>query len=355
MYKTCIISCGMIANSAHIPAYRHFSDSFEIVGVSDISPEAARDTAARHGIPHWYTDAEEMLKTLRPDVVSVCVPNAFHKEMVLLALSYGCHVLCEKPLAFTVSDAREMYDRARETGRVLMACQSMRFTPERLAAKAWIDAGELGSVYYGELVRVRPRGIPTWGTFHMKKISGGGAFVDIGVHMLDALLWLMGNPKARSVRGVAMRNHVGELGTLKDSGALTGDVHNKRPFDPAEMDVEDFSCGQILFETGSCVSFRVAWAANDREASDILLIGKKAGISLPTGMIYQGTEQTRLEPFENLYPNEPFSGHFYLVKNLRDVLRGDAELIVKPEEVINTAEIIEAVYTSAETGREIRL
>ena len=128
-----------------------------------------------------------MLEKEKPDLVSVCVPNCFHKEYTLMALNHGVNVLCEKPLAFTYADAKEMFDTAKKNGRLLMACQSMRFTPDRLAAKRFIDEGNLDEIYYAELSRVRRRGIPTWGTFHMKKISCGGAFVDIGVHMLDAL------------------------------------------------------------------------------------------------------------------------------------------------------------------------
>ena len=103
----------MIANSAHIPAYRQFSDDFEIVAVSDINPVAAQDTAKRHGIDRFYTDASEMLEKEKPDVVSVCVPNCFHKEYTLMALNAGANVLCEKPLAFTAADADEMFAAAK--------------------------------------------------------------------------------------------------------------------------------------------------------------------------------------------------------------------------------------------------
>ena len=180
MYKVCIISCGMIANSAHIPAYKMF-DEFKIMAVCDINEIAAKDTAERHGIERWYTDAKQMLDEIKPDLVSVCVPNCCHKEYTLMALEAGANVLCEKPLAFTRKDACEMFELAEEKGRILMACQSMRFTPDRLSAKEYITANP-DDVYYGELSRVRRRGIPTWGTFHMNKISCGGAFVDIGVH-----------------------------------------------------------------------------------------------------------------------------------------------------------------------------
>ena len=118
MFKVCIISCGMIANSAHIPAYRRFAEDFEIVAVADINEKAARETAERHGIPAYYTDAQKMLEEQKPDVVSVCVPNCYHKEYTLMALRAGANVLCEKPLAVSHADAVEMFDEAKRAGKV---------------------------------------------------------------------------------------------------------------------------------------------------------------------------------------------------------------------------------------------
>lgn len=100
MIRVALIGAGMIVSSAHIPAYRHRSDVFEIVAVFDAFETSAKITAENAGIPAWYTDAKEMLEKEKPDLVSVCVPNSFHKEYVMLALNFGCHVLCEKPLAF---------------------------------------------------------------------------------------------------------------------------------------------------------------------------------------------------------------------------------------------------------------
>ena len=353
MIKAAIISCGIIANSAHIPAYQHFSDSFQVAAVCDIREEAARETARRHGIERYFTDARRMLETVQPQVVSVCVPNTLHKQTAMLALEYGCHVMCEKPAALTERDAREMFALAKRQNRCLMACQSMRFTPDRLAAHAMMERGELGEVYYGEISRVRPRGIPAWGTFHMKKVSGGGAFIDIGVHMIDALLWLMGNPALKTASAAMGVHHAHELGSLEEGGALTGKVHHARPFDPSEMDVEDFSCGSLSFENGARVNFKVAWAANAPEESSIKLIGTGAGIELPQGTVYRGNETQKLNLSETRYPGQAFPGHFYLVENLRDVLAGTAEPIVKPEETINTARVLEAVYRSAQSGGEI--
>ena len=342
----------MIANSAHIPAYRMFSDDYTIMAVSDINPQAAKNTAEKFGIPHYYTDAREMLECECPDVVSVCVPNCFHKQYTMMALEAGANVLCEKPLAFTRADAKEMFDMARAKGKVLMACQSMRFTPDRLAAKQYIEQNGLNDFYYGELSRIRRRGIPFWGTFHMKKISGGGAFVDIGVHMLDALVWLMGNPAIRSVRAVTMQNHKNEIGTLTGSGALTGKVDLVRPFNPAEMDVEDFSCGELYFENGATVSVKVAWAANMPECSDIRLIGKKTGLYLPELKAFSGDCGEEQIPAAVIPYQSAFPGHIFLADNLRQVLRGEAEPIVSPQETLNVSGIIELFYRSAESGRE---
>ena len=354
MFKVCIISCGMIANSAHIPAYRYFSEDFEIVGVADINPKSAEDTAARHGIPHWYIDAETMLKECRPDVVSVCVPNCFHKEYTMLALSYGANVMCEKPLAFTKKDAEEMFAFAERQGKLLMACQSMRFTPDRLAAKKYVEEKGVGDFYYTELSRIRRRGIPFWGAFHIKRVSGGGAFVDIGVHMLDAAIWLTGNTRVHSVRGVTACNHAGEIGDLAASGALTGNVDSARAFDPAEMDVEDFATGCVTFENGAAMNFKVAWATNQPEASDIRIVSRAAGIDLPAGKVYSGVDgEEVLDPVEPPYPKNPFMGHFYLMDNLRQILKGQAEPVVKPCETIAAAEILEAFYRSAAEGREV--
>ena len=353
MFKVCIISCGMIANSAHIPAFKHFSEDYEITAVCDVNETAAKETAERHGIKNYYTDAKEMLQTEKPDVVSVCVPNCFHKEYTIMALEAGANVLCEKPLAFTYQDAAEMFECAEKNGKVLMACQSMRFTPDRLAAKKYIEENGLDDIYYGELSRTRRRGIPFWGTFHMKKISCGGAFVDIGVHMLDALVWLMGNPKVKSVTASTKQNHRDEIGSLKGSGALTGKVDHAREFNPDEMDVEDFSCGIITFENGAEVSFKVAWATNMPESADIRLIGKKRGIFLPECKVYSGEDgEENLDTKENPYDVQ-FPGHIYIADNLRNVLKGKAEMIIKPEETLNVSRIIELFNKSAELGREV--
>jgi predicted dehydrogenase len=101
------------------------------------------------------------------------------------------------------------------------------------------------------------------------------------------------------------------------------------------------------------VSFKVAWAANCPEASDIRLVGQKAGIYLPELQVYAGADgQTGLTP-EKLRYEGAFPGHMYLMDNLRKTLKGEAEPVVKREETLNVSRIIELFYRSAEQGREV--
>ncbi len=353
MLKVCIIGSGMITNAAHIPAFKAFPDDFKITAVCDINEKSAKDTAERNGIARYYTSPEKMLEAEKPDVVSVCGPNFVHKEHTILALNSGAHVLCEKPLAFTKKDAEEMFNLAKSKGKLLIACHGFRFLPERLAIKKYLEENEIGDIYYGELARTRRRGTPTWGTFHIKKMSCGGAFLDIGVHMLDSLVWFMGNVKIKSVLAHSVQMHKYETGSVASSGARGGVINNPRNFDPEEMDVEDFSSGMLTFENGARISFKIAWSANIAESNDITLSGKNYGFSLEGKKILSGCE-TEI-PFEiNPVKYEgPFPGHTYITENLLNVLKNKEELIIKPKETTNVSTIIEMFYKSAELGREV--
>ena len=355
MNKVCIIGCGMIAQNAHIPAYKYWSNDFEIVAVCDAFEASANKVAEEHGISNYYSDAETMLKEMQPDVVSICTPNMSHKEFAMLALSYGANVLCEKPLAFSYADACEMFDYAEKQGKLLMACQSIRFLPERLAAKELVNAGKVGDVYYAELSRVRRRGIPTWGKFHLKEYSGGGALVDIGVHGFDSVLWLMGNPKPRSVIATMSKVHADEIGSAKSSGALKGGVDTSK-FNPDEMNVESFAGGQVTFENGATLSFKISWAANLREENNIILAGKECGVDIEQRKIYTGEDGvSELEVGPSGFADEPFYGHFCLIRNVAEVLKGKEEPYVKPQETIHTTAILEAAYLSASENREVMI
>ena len=200
--RVAIIGTGMIANSAHFPALNILRKEglVDVVGVADIRETAAVETAKRHDVPNWYTDPQKMLDELKPDFVAVCTPNMYHKEWTIKALKSGAHVACEKPMALTLADAEEMWQTAKECGKHLFPCQCMRWRNYMQQSKELVTSGELGDVYFSDIEFIRRIGIPTWGMFHMKEHNFGGPFCDLGVHLIDSLLWIVGDKKVEWYR-----------------------------------------------------------------------------------------------------------------------------------------------------------
>ncbi len=356
-----LIGTGMICNIAHVPAWRELEDDVEIVAAADVVAAHAEGTARAHGIPRWLDDPQQMLDEMDLDVVSICAPNRYHKPWTLASLEAGAHVLCEKPIATNYQDAVEMYEAAENAGKVLMVGQSLRFRSENQAAKALADAGHLGDTYYAEAGAMRRRGVPTWGQFHMMEHSGGGPIYDIGVHALDLVLWIIGSPRVIAVSGqtytrLANRDE-GLLTSEADSGAPEG-VPDARPYDYREFDVEDLGVGFLRLENGMTIVLRASWAANIPEGTgSTFILGTRAGMALnPLRLIgtvgpYQA-DTTPVVPGRD----EPFAmGHIREVAHLLRVIRGEEELSVTKDEVLNVIHALEALYRSAELGTESQL
>ena len=356
-----LIGTGMICNIAHVPAWRALGDDVEMVGAADIVASHAQGTAQAHGIPHWFDDPQRMLDELDLDVVSICAPNVYHKPWTLAALDAGAHVLCEKPVATSYQDAVEMYAAADAAGKLLMVGQSLRFRSENVAAKALADAGYLGQAYYAEAGAMRRRGVPEWGQFHMMEHSGGGPIYDIGVHALDLVLWLIGSPRVVAASGatytrLANRDE-GLVTSQADSGAPEG-VPTARPYDYREFDVEDLGVGFMRLENGMTIVLRASWAANIPEGTgSTFILGTEAGMALnPLRLI--GT----LGPYQaDTTPVVPGKDEFFAMGHIREAahfvraIRGEEELLVTRDEVLNVIHALEGLYQSAETGKEVQL
>lgn len=358
-FEVAIIGAGMIANAGHIPAWKDLEDEVEIVAVADKLGDRAELVAESEGIPQAYGDWRRMLDEVEPDIVSVCTPNAYHEEHAIASLEAGAHVLCEKPIATSHDDAVEMYEAAEAEGKELMVGQSIRFTNQAMAAKEIVDEGRLGEIYYAETYSMRRRGIPTWGQFHMEEHSGGGPVYDLGVHVVDRLFWVMGNPKVEAVSGMTYTKFgdrdEGLVTSLAESGAPLG-VLTPRPYDYREFDVEDMAVGFIRLEGRGSVVFKTSWAANVPEnVGSTMILGTEGGLTFDplTLVTNMGRYQVNVEPQVPAGRDIMFSGHWEETEHFVNVIRGEEELIVKREEVLNVMRTLDALYESAEEGREI--
>ncbi len=338
-----IIGAGNIAASAHVPGYRAAED-VEIVAVCDIVPGRADAFAAEHDIPHAYASHQEMLAKVPLDAVSVCTPNFVHKETTIDALEAGLHVLCEKPIAMNLAEGQAMEAAARKAGKVLQIGLHWRFTAEAQVLKRFAEAGDLGDIYYGEATYLRRRGIPGWGVFTQKALQGGGALIDVGVHTLDHTMWLMGNPRPVSVTGA----------TYAAFGKRSDVVSIWAPWDPAKFDVDDTAIAMVRFDNGASLLLRTSWAANIEKAyGETRILGTKGGATMSPLQIYTEAHGALVNITPSNLPE--VRAHVEEVKHFVACVRGEATCLVQTSQVLDVQAVIDAIYQSAESGREVLL
>ena len=344
--KVGIIGAGGIARMAHIPGYQALED-VEVAAVADVDEQAARRTAEEFDVPRVFTDYRDLLALDDIEAVSVCTPNFMHKEPTIAALRAGKHVLCEKPIARNAAEGRAMVAAARRYRRQLMVALQWRFRPEAQVLKRFVEAGDLGEVYHAHARAMRRRGIPGWGDFVEKEKSGGGPLIDIGVHILDLTLWLMGHPRPVSVTGVTYA----KFGHRRDVVGLLGQ------WDVERFSVEDFAVGLVRFANGASLLLEASFAANLKEnVFNTHLYGTEAGASAFPLEIYGerhgAVTDTTVPTFGRWARVKPHSAE---VAAFVEALRNGKPVPVPGEEALVATEIIDGIYASAARGRVVRM
>lgn len=352
--KVAIIGCGGIANGKHMPSLAKLEE-VSLSVFCDLLPERAQKAAKDYGTPdaRVYTDYKELLDKEKPDVVHVLTPNRSHAEISVAALNAGCHVMCEKPMAKTVADARAMLDAAKKSGKKLTIGYQSRQRVDAKYLKRICDEGELGDIYFAKAHAVRRRAVPTWGVFLNEYEQGGGPLIDIGTHALDLTLWCMNNYEPLSVTGVVYK----KLGDQKETGNAWGD------WDPAENTVEDSAFGFITMKNGATIYLEASWALNTLDIGEAktTLCGTKAGAdmrdSLRINLAKNGTLTTIKPDFytsgADFYDPITISPSDAEAEQWIKSIINDTAPTVLPEQAFVVTEILEAIYTSAKTGKPV--
>ncbi len=351
--KMAVIGCGGIANGVHFPAYQKL-DTVELVAVCDIKVEKAKAAAEKFGVPAFYEDYNEVLEIEGLDAIDICTPNYLHSQIAVKALKKGINVFCEKPDAVSVAEAKKMKAAAEASGKVLMVMRNNRYMACSRFLKQYIEDGKMGDIYAARCGWQRRRGIPgKGGWFTTKEQSGGGPLIDLGVHMIDLTMWLMGNPKPVAVSGCTY--------TKFADTDVSDSVHSAFGEKAANgtFDVEDLAMGFIRFDNGACLQIEFSWASNiERENRFFELRGSKSGATWRDVenklKIFSEDYGKTVDYLPNLTAN-PLPDHASNIAHFVDVLINGAEPQFVPEQGLNMVKILEAIYKSAKTGKEVQL
>ena len=350
--KIGIIGTGGIAG-AHIRSYKNMPDA-EVVALCDIVPGKAEAYAERWEIEgaRYYTDHKEMLKTEKLDGVSICTYNATHAECAVNALNKGLHVLLEKPMCVTTEEAVEMMRAEKKSGKVLAIGFQPRFDANMRKIKDIVQSGELGEVYYIQTGGGRRRWIPG-GTFIEQKTAGIGAMGDIGCYSLDMVLNALGYPKPLTVTGY-VSDFFGKSPVYSS------------PADAARFNVEDFAAAFVRLEGGIILDFRISWAMHMDTPGDTLILGKKAGLRIPSTDCWNGTvggPMTMYTDVAGMQVEMPIpiingNGPKLFDRKVRaflDAIKTGGPSPIPSSEILINQVIIDSIIKSAKLGREIEV
>jgi predicted dehydrogenase len=249
-----------------------------VLAVADADPNRAQSLAQRCG-GRAAASAQDVWNDPRIDAVVIGVPNYLHCEFAIAALRAGKDVLLEKPMALNAAQCDDILAAARAYERILQIGFVHRYTSVARTARTVIDSGELGRVYHAKAHLHLRRNVPGLGRwFTDRKRSGGGALIDVGVHLIDLSLWLLGFPSVESVSGRTFHNF-----GRKMRGYHFESMWGGPPDYEGVCDVEDAAHALIVFEDGGTLDLHVAWAGNfpaaSVPASLMGIFGEQGGIT----------------------------------------------------------------------------
>ncbi len=336
----------------HVSSYQML-DNVQAVALCDVDETRLNEVADTLNVPRRYTNAAEMFTSGEIDAVSICTPNNLHAPLAVAALEAGLHVLCEKPLAHTVTDGQKIVEAARTAPGKLMVCYNRRYRPDIQWLRRLMQAKKLGRIYQVKTGWIREDGIPA-GWFAHKERSGGGPLVDLGVHILDAVMWLLDFPEPLTISGDVQANF----------GPHGSKVHNSKwRRDPlTRFTVEDSATAFIRLAGGINLMFETNWAAHARPGQDdiyLTMLGT-AGTADIYIKNYARRETMTLYTELNGLPvtikpdtHGPPHDHELAVAEFIRCLREDTTPEASAERGLIVLRMIEAIYRSAEVGREV--
>ena len=235
-----LIGLGSVCEFVHHPGFSRIP-GVEIAGLCEVDEDLLARRQAQWGVAAGFTDVDRFLAAVRPDAVTVAVPNVYHRDIVLKAVAAGCHVLCEKPIGMTVAETVDMYESARDAGVRHMTAFTYRFVPGMRYLKHLVDEGQLGEIRHARFQRLQDWGEHSVGWRQYRRMAATGELGDMGIHRIDFAEDLLGPIRSvcASLKQVVPRDH----------------TEDERPCEP--QDVEDWVAWIAEFESGTTGVFEM--------------------------------------------------------------------------------------------------
>lgn len=320
--RLAFIGCGNI-NHVHATAARQIH-GVELAAVVNHQAESMEKFADTFSIPRTYLAVEDLIADGDIDAVIIATPNQLHARQSILALQAGIHVLVEKPMAMNAVEARAMLAAAVDHRKTLMVAHCWRYEPQVRWLGRQLSSGKIGSIVrtkgYNRHIAWGPEG---W--FTQKKLAGGGAMADLGVHSIDTARFLLGDPLPLSIF------------------ARTGTFYHS-------MDVDDTATVFINWDNGSYSLIESGWwqPESDDEYTSALVFGTQGYGRIFPPQIRKGSEieQPALTPepdWEEMY-------QIQMAAFMEQILSADHSITSARNGLINMM-MVDAAYESARTGR----
>lgn len=332
----------------------------ELVALCDIDATKLAHVGAEFGVPitAQYTDYRAMFASAKLDLVSIALPNAMHEEAVVAALDAGIHAIVEKPMTIDTASARRMVEAEQRSGKRLMVVYNRRFRADTQWVRQMVDAGKLGEIYHVTASWRRETGIPGRGWFGDKALAGGGPLIDLGVHVIDMAMFVLGHPRVLTVSGQVWGKfgHREQKVWARPGNGITG-----------TFDVEDNAVGFLRLEGGTTMNVQASWAEHAKPKTDRIYIefqGTEGSVvidipnyTLEDTLRYyteMAGEAVTIVPDIRWHSDIPYQHAGFLQAAVDHLRNGTPPPSTAAEGLVMTR-ILEGIYESAAQGREIVL
>jgi predicted dehydrogenase len=323
-----VVGLGHIAQIAVLPAFAHAKRNSVLTAVVSDDSAKRREIARKYGLERTYSYAEYERCLEAVDAVYIALPNSLHAEYTIRAAKAGVHVLCEKPLAVTVSECRRMIQACRDHHAKLMVAYRLHFEEINLEVMDLIRKGRIGEPKFFNSsfsLTVRPGNIRT------KSKMGGGTLYDIGVYCINAARYLF-RSEPIEVQAMSVNSGVGKLSEIDEStGALMKFKEDRLAAFVSSFNAADMATYLVAGDKGQ-VRVEPAYEYAEGLAYELTVDGKKTKKKIG--------KRDQFAP-ELLY----FS----------DCILHDRKPEPSGEEGLQDVRIVEALYRSAKTGRAVKI